>query len=166
MSDPFAGGEKHPAVSFKGAPVGTVVRGRVVEAPKAVQSRNFESGEPDFWPDGNPKMSVVTILDIAGEKKGLWAPQPSALFAAIKAAIEAAGGTPIEEGGELAVKYVGEKPNEKNPRLNPQKLYEARYTPPAAKDPFDEAPAPAPAAQAPAPAAAPAPVYAAQNEPW
>lgn len=132
--DPFAGADKTPAVSFKDAPVGTTYTGVVTEAPRLVQSRDYESGEPAVWPDGNPKMSVVVNLTVDGEGRSLWAPKPSAMFRALADAQKQAGSR-IEPGGTLAVKFTGEQPNAKNPRLNAQKIYAAKYT---ANDVFAE----------------------------
>lgn len=146
-ADPFAGAESKPSVSFKDKPIGTTYTGVVTKAPELVQARDYESGQPAFWSDGNPKMTVVTTLEINGEELNLWAAKPSALFRAIADAQKAAGAQ-VQVGGTLTVTFSGEKPNEKNPRLNPQKLYTVTYQPPNA---FGEA---APQA-APAPAAAP-----------
>lgn len=129
--DPFATTESLPALSFKDKPIGTSYTGRVLDRPKLVQSRDFETGERATWPDGNPKMSVVTQLEVNGEKCSLWAAKPSAMFAAVAAAQQEAG-TTITVGGTLTVTYVGDKPNEKNPRLNPQKQYAVKYAPPNA----------------------------------
>lgn len=129
--DPFAQSESHPAVSWKGAPIGAKIVCKVVERPQLVQSRDFDTGEKATWPDGNPKMSVVTLVEVNGEKRGLWAAKPSALFAAIGEAQQKTG-RQIEVGGTLTVTYTGDKPNEKNPRLNPQKQYAVEYAPPAA----------------------------------
>lgn len=164
-ADPFAGGESRPSVSFKDMPVGTSYTLKVIEAPQMVQARDYESGQPAFWPDGNPKQTVVTtVVDTAtGEEKSLWAPKPSALFRAIGDAQRAAGAQ-ITAGGTLVVTFSGEKPNEKNPKLNPQKLYTVQYTPgnafeqdqaaPQAAAPV-AAPQAAPVTQQAAPAAAP-----------
>ncbi len=94
-----------------------------------MQSRDFETGEAAKWPDGNPKMSVVTTLRVNGEERGLWAKKPSALFAAIGEAQKKAGQL-IRIGGTIRVTYTGDVPNAKNPRLNPQKQYAVEYTPP------------------------------------
>ncbi len=59
--------EKAPSLSFKGMPVGTTYTGRVLGPASLVQSRDFESGEPATWPDGNPKMAVVIRLEVNGE---------------------------------------------------------------------------------------------------
>lgn len=129
--DPFATAERNPSLSFKDKPIGTRYTGKVVDRPSLVQSRDFETGERATWEDGNPKMSVVTTLEVNGEKVSLWAPRPSAMFAAIAQAQQDAG-VRIEPGGTLTVEYVGDKPNEKNPRLNPAKQYRVTYEPPDA----------------------------------
>lgn len=125
--DPFAQ-VSAPAISFRDAPIGTSYTGTVTKAPAMVQSRVFETGQPAFWPDGNPKMAVVTNLNVDGNDCSLWAPKPSSMFAAIVAAQQAAG-VRIQPGGTLAVTYVGEKPNTTNPHLNAQKLYTVAYAP-------------------------------------
>ena len=154
--DPFAGSSSTPSLSFKGAPIGTTYEGTVVESPDLVHSRNFDTNLPDYWPakageTPSPKMAaVVKIVMADGEERAIWAIQPSAMFAAIKAAANHAG-VKIDIGGTLAVKYTGDKPAN-DPRKNAAKQYVARYTPPAAAataDPFAAAPAAtAPAAPA------------------
>jgi len=153
----FAGGDSVPSISFKDAPVGTSYTGRVTEAPSLIQARDYETGGPASWSDGNAKMTVVTRLSVDGEERSLWAPKPSSMFSAIADAQGKAGAL-IAVGGTIRVTFVGEKPNATNPRLNAQKLYQVDYKIP---DAFAAAPA-APAAdpwQAP-PATAP-PAFAA-----
>jgi hypothetical protein len=133
--------EKAPSLSFRDAAVGTMYKGVITARPKLVQSRDFESGDPKTWPDGNPVMSVVIILEVDGEARSLWAQRPSSMFAALVEAQKTAGAGPMEEGGTLHVKFIGEKPNAKNPRLNPAKQYAVKYTPPDKQpDPFVSAP--------------------------
>lgn len=117
--------ESVPAVSWKDKPVGTVQGGTVVKEPELVQSRDFESGEPAKWPDGNPKMSVVITLDINGEQHALWCPKPSAMFAAVGSETKKLG-RGLRAGDKLQIKFTGTKPNTKNPRLNAQKLFSAK----------------------------------------
>ncbi len=144
-TDPFAGTESIPSISFKDAPIGTSYTGTVTEAPALVQARDYESGQPAFWSDGNAKMTVVTKIAIdTGEERALWAAKPSALYRAIAEAQKAAGAQ-IAVGGTIKVTFTAEKPNEKNPRLNPQKLYSVDYTPPVGGGAFEQAPSPAPA---------------------
>jgi hypothetical protein len=136
--DMFVSTESVPSVSFAGAPVGATVTGKVIEAPSLVQSRDIKTHEPSFWPDGNPKMSVVTKLALtSGEERGLWAAKPSAMYNAIGEAQKAAGAL-IKVGGTLTITFTGEKPIE---GLTPQKLYTVTYVPPNAFE------APAPQAQ-------------------
>lgn len=129
--DPFNKPESAPALSFKDAPIGAKYVCKVVDLPSRVQSRDFETGERATWPDGNPKMSVVTGVEVNGERRSLWAPDPSAMFAAIVDA-QKQSGQRIAVGGTLVVEYTGDKPNEKNPRLNPQKQYRVTYSAPDA----------------------------------
>lgn len=144
-TDPFAGGEGNPSLSFKDKPHGTTYRGRVVELPALVQLRDFETRELATWPDGNPKMGAVTTLEIDGQMYSLWAPKPSAMFAAIKDAQNAAG-SQIVVGGTLEVTYTHDEPNKTNPRLNPAKQYKVVYTPPNAFADAETASAPPPVA--------------------
>jgi hypothetical protein len=145
LEDPFANADKVPSISFKNAPVGTVYEGTVTEAPKLIQSRNFDTGEPDFWPakageTPQPKMSVVIRLRLdSGEERSLWAQKPSSMFAAIAQARKDAG-KGLEVGGRLAVKFDHETPHTDPEKIRkgyaPIKEYVAKYTPPAAPDPF------------------------------
>lgn len=147
--DPFAKPESAPSLSFKDAPVGTRYVCKVVDLPQRVQSRDFETGERATWPDGNPRMSVVTGVEVDGERRSLWAPDPSAMFAAIVDAQRNANAR-IAVGGTLVVEYIGDKPNEKNPKLNPQKQYRVTYSAPdafAAQQPTQSAQQYAPTSQ-------------------
>lgn len=162
--DPFASTEKRPSVSFKGAPVGTRYVLEVTDPPNTVQARDFDTRELDFWPDGNPKMTVATnVVDKAtGELKTLWAPKPSAMFQAIADAQKAAGAL-ITAGGTLVVTFTHEVPNVEKPHLNPAKQYQVIYTPPNAFHDTQPAPAAAqPATPPPTWATTPAAAVAAQ----
>lgn len=175
--DPLGQAEKNPSISFNNQPVGTSYVGTVVEPATLVQSRDFDTKELAYWPDGNKKMSVVITLDINGSHFGLWAAKPSAMFQALVDAQKEAG-QKIAAGGTLGITFVGEVPNEKKPWLNAQKQYKAVYSPP---DPFAQQQAPAQqpsngfganagpppswATQSPAPAPAAAPVAAPVSAP-
>lgn len=141
-TDPFAGAEKHPAVSWKGKPVGTRLVAKVVAAPATVRARDFDTREVKSWPDGQPAWTVVTEVEIGGVVHGLWADKPSALYAALGAA-QSAAGQRIAPGGTLTVEFTGEVPNAKKPHLNPQKQFRAHYAPPdafTATGPVDDEP--------------------------
>jgi hypothetical protein len=133
--DPFDVPEKKPAYSWAEAQVGTVMTGTVTDVPTEVQQRDFESGELATWPDGNKKMAVVVGVEIDGEKYNLWAPKPSALFAALAKANKEnkdAGGPGIAIGGELKVRLSGKRKNPEKPKLNAQNLFQAKYSAPDA----------------------------------
>ena len=129
--DPFEGGSKTTAVSFSDARPGDSFTLIITKLPESVQSRDFETGQPAVWDDGNPKMSAVVTGTVNGEEKAVWARRPSALFAAIAEA-QTVAGAKIAPGGTLTITYTGDKPNEKNPRLNAAKQYKATYSAPDA----------------------------------
>ena len=133
--DPFEQPDKAKSISWKGAPIGATITG-TVEGPAAkVQAKDFETGEPAKWPDGNPKYSAVVNFTVDGELRSLWAIIPSALFKALADA-QSAAGKKFDKGGKLTVRYTGDKPNEKNPRLAPAKQFAAKYEPPTESDPW------------------------------
>ena len=74
-----------------------------------------------------------------GEERSLWAQKPSSMFAALGQARKDAG-KPLEVGGRLAIKFDRETPHTDPEKIRkdyaPIKEYVARYTPPAAPDPF------------------------------
>jgi hypothetical protein len=136
--------------SAKFEQIGATLIGTVTEISDLRQATKFGTNDPDFWPSGEPIMQVVVTLqtderDPADEhdrgvrnlyvtvsfKEGgqLWA---------IKQALKAAGAEDLEVGGKLALRYVGNDPESKNP-ANPRKVYEARYQlPPAGGGMFTE----------------------------
>lgn len=150
--NPFEGGGA-PAISFaerdeygnlKSKPVGTKYTGTIVETPKVVQSRDYDTGKPATWPDGNPKWSVVIGLEINGEKHSLWAPKPSSMFKAIQDALTVNGKVQAAAlGGTLSIELSGFQKTEGGKA--PQKLYKASYSAPNAFESEAAAPAAAPA---------------------
>ena len=155
--DPFAAfgdGEKTPSVSWKDAAPGTTINMHVTEWPEQVQTTNYETGEPEFWPpkngetQGNPKMAVVITGTVDGETRALWVRRyPQLLWDAVVGAQKAAGAL-IEPGGRLAVTYTGDLANPDKPRMNPSRMFAAHYTP---KDAFEGVAAPPPEKWGPAP---------------
>jgi hypothetical protein len=154
--DPFAY-DKTPSLSWRDLPVGTIFTLEITDPAKALQSTNFETGEPAFWDaeQTRPKMAAVlngVVQDgphSVGEARSIWAQIPSNLFIALKEAQDAAG-TRFTKGGILRIRFAGEKKHD-NPRFHAIKQYEARYTPPVSPegpDPFIQEP---PAPQGPQP---------------
>src|ERR1700737_3969749 len=94
--------------------IGDAVTGIIARQPEKQQSRNFETQEPEFWPDGNPKWQVKVVLqteerdpadpDDNGERaiyvKG-------GMRSAVAEAIKQVGAAGLEVGGKLQVQYVG-----------------------------------------------------------
>lgn len=136
--DPFDVPEKKPTWSWRDRSVGFVAKFKVTGEAREAQQRDFDTDEPAVWPDGNPKMAAVLDVEYNGEEYALWAPRPSALFNALVTARKAAGGASFASGGLLEVKLTEERKNPDKPKLNPQKIFAAKYTPPAEADPFDD----------------------------
>ena len=128
-NDPFAEPDRHPAVSWVGAPAGATITGTVIDLPRDVQARDFATGKAETWDDGNPKWNVVIGLDINGEKRSLWAMKPSAMFAALKEAIKQTQPGYVELGGTFQLTYTGDKPPER-PGMNPARQFSVVYRPP------------------------------------
>jgi hypothetical protein len=112
-----------------------------VKSLTEVQQTNMDTGEPEFWPQGQPKMmyrlSLATALRdpanqlddgtrdiyLKGSRKTESLSSLSAVLGAVKAAT---GGTTIEPGGIVTLTYTGD--GEASGRgKNPPKQYHATY---------------------------------------
>lgn len=180
-ANPFEKEGGNPAISFSqrdemgsliSKPKGTKIGGKVVGAPKLIQQRDFNTKLPAWWDAEKlqPKMSVVTELDVNGVTMSLWARKPSDLFAAINKAMNDTGGAAIAVGDTLIIELVGATQGEDASKA-PAKNYVAHLTrgggaftseAPATATPA-AAPPPPPAAAAPPPPP-PAPAWAGQAE--
>lgn len=138
--------------------VGDQITGTIAGAPSERQQTKFGTQDPDFWPNGDPKMQIIVPLQTELREDGQDDGERTLYVAskhmkrAISDAIRTAGATDILPGGVLTVQYVGNDANSKNP-ANPAKMYAASYTAPSSA--FA---APAPVAQQPFVPATPAPV--------
>ncbi len=122
-----------PAAKFE--TVGAVCKGVILSAEMA-QQRDMKTGQPKFWPDGNPCTMILITLqtqdrspDIEDDNghRRLYVKKPSAMLAAIAKAL---GKTKLSQaiGGTLAVKYTGD--GEASQRgFNKPKLFDARFSP-------------------------------------
>ena len=116
------------APSAKFEEIGANVTGVLIEDPQSTQQTDYESQEPAFWKDGQPKMQVVLRLsDAAGEEVRVFV--KGRMLTAVKKATRAAG-TPLRAGGEISITYVGD--GEAKRGLHAPKLYEAAYDAPLA----------------------------------
>lgn len=125
----MGGGIKSASFKEKGAKVS----GIVARKPEVQQQRDFDSGKPLTWDDGKPREQIKVVLstdlrddeDDDGERavylKG-------GMLKAVREAVKAAGEKGIAAGGKLAIKYV--KDGERKGKLNPPKIYAAKYEAP------------------------------------
>lgn len=119
-------GKSIPSISFKDAKVGDSFTGIIAELETA-QVRNYESGEPEFWEDGNPKLQIVVTLDTDyaanadddGQRKVYLFGQK---LQAAKTAIKEAGIEKLEKGSTFTITYSGTKPSS-NKKYNDVKIY-------------------------------------------
>lgn len=117
-----------PSVSFKDAKVGDSFTGTITNLETA-QVRNYDSGEPEFWDDGKPKLQIVVTLKTDyidpelegddGTRKVYLAGQK---LTAAKQAMKEAGIQKLEKGFKFTISYVGTKPSS-NKKYNDVKLY-------------------------------------------
>ena len=118
-----------PAAKFE--EIGANVTGFLIEDPQSTQQTDFETQEPAFWKDGQPKMQVVLRLsDADGEEVRVFV--RGRMLTAVKKAARAAG-TPLRAGGEISITYVND--GEAKRGLHPPKLYEAVYDAPTQQAP-------------------------------
>lgn len=125
------GGGGAPSAKFP--TIGTLVKGTVTDL-RVEQQRDFGTGDPKFYKDGNPMLQLVVTLatderdpaieDDDGHRRLFVKGQ---MKAAVQTAVKATN-TRLEPGGVLAVKYVSDKPTDKGA---PAKQYVAQYQPAA-----------------------------------
>jgi hypothetical protein len=119
-------GKSVPSISFKDAKVGDSYTGVITDLETA-QVRNYETGDPEFWEDGNPKLQIVVTLateygddaEDDGERKVYLFGQK---LQAAKAAMKEANVTKLEKGFTFTIAFAGEKPSS-NKKYNNVKLY-------------------------------------------
>lgn len=111
--------------------------GGIIACAESRQMTDFTTGEPLTWDDGKPRMQVVITVDLdtkdedGNPEKGCiyiktWGEQRAALKEALKASGLDSMNKALAPGNYMSITFIGEKPNEKNPRLNAIKLY--KYT--------------------------------------
>lgn len=130
--------EANQMLAKSGAPtaqfpeIGTTVKGKITDT-FVRQSIDYDTQIPETWPNGDPKKELVITIDTGVEDENgntlrrLYC--TGNMFTAVKTAIRETPGRRIEIGGTLAVQFYAE--GEARKKLNPPKLYKAKYTPPA-----------------------------------
>lgn len=129
--------------SWKFEEPGDTHKGTLTEIGEKHQCRDFNTGEPEFWPKSNdPKMQAKLTFDTDERdpsdpqddgKRTLFVVEngkQGSMLAAIRDAVKAAGGKDLRVGGVLTLTFAGHDPNSANPR-NPRKLYRAVWEEPA-----------------------------------
>lgn len=131
--------------SFEFANIGDTVAGVIVEMKKTQQT-DFQTGAPQFWNDGSPKMmlriSLQTELRDSEDDEGIRnvylrggnftasKGKGTSSLVAVKDAVKRSGAQDgIQPGGKLTLQYSGEGPAPAK-GMNASKLYVASYQPP------------------------------------
>jgi hypothetical protein len=112
---------------------GAKVSGTIARKPELQQQRDFDSGKPLTWDDGSARQQVkVVLVTELNEEEGDNGERAlylkGGLLKAVQAAVKDSGAKGLEVDGKLAVKYT--KDGEKKGKLNPPKLYVAKYEAP------------------------------------
>lgn len=125
------------APSMKFPAIGTSIKGTISEKPDVQQVRDFQTGEPQFWPDGKPRQQIVATLatdlrdpqisDDDGSRRVFIKGQ---MIKAVREAVKKSGAKGLEVGGLLEIVYTGD--GERKGNMSPPKLYAATYTPASA----------------------------------
>jgi hypothetical protein len=125
--DGFMGGDAYPPLSFK--QIGDTHEGRVVAVKRKQDTK--PDGTINTWPGGDPKyVYLFEIEQSDGEMGTLWIRGNA--IKAIREAVKAAGATsPIGWNLKLQHHALGDP----KPGQNPAKLYRAKITPAAVRQP-------------------------------
>lgn len=118
-----------PALSFKDAKVGTAYTGTITDL-RTVQVRSYDSGEPEYWDDGKPKLQIEVTLateylnpeleEDDGTRRVFLFGQK---LAAAKQEMKSKGFSKLEKGMQFTITFSGEKPAS-NKKYNNVKLYD------------------------------------------
>lgn len=143
---------RQSAKSFPFNNVGDAVSG-VIKQLEMRQQTDLETGVPQSWPDGKPKMMLSIVLQTELQEDenddglrslyargGNYTPangKGASMNTAIRDAVVASGAQRIEVGGKLSVGYTGNGTKSNNAFTAP-KLYSARYEAPTANVAVDD----------------------------
>ena len=117
-----------PSISFKDASVGDAFTGTITDL-RTVQVRSYDSGEPEFWDDGKPKLQIEVTLATEYLDSGVEEDDGTRrvyLFgqklSAAKLEMKSKGIAKLEKGMGFTITFAGEKPAS-NKKYNNVKLY-------------------------------------------
>lgn len=123
------------ATSAKFEAPGDTISGTIAEAPEVRQQTDIATGDPTFWPSGDPKMQLVVTLqtnlkdDADDDGKRRIYVKGKSLTEAVREAVKKTGARGLETGGTLSVTYTGDGQASQR-GFNPPKLYTATYARP------------------------------------
>jgi hypothetical protein len=127
------------SISFADPATKGQARGGVVLSKAVTQRTNMQTGQPEFWPNNQPKMQLAVTLQTAERadpqddgKRTLFV--KSHMVKAVKTALGTAGVPDLEIGGLLLVAWVDDKPS-KTPGFGAAKIFAAQYQRPGSFDP-------------------------------
>lgn len=113
-------------LTLKPENVGETITGTIT-GTEVKQVIEYGGTKPQTWSDGSPQLQILIRLTTADGEGTVyvknWGKQRAALLSAIKNGGFETAGTALAPGNRFSVTFVGEEPNEKNPRLNPAKIY-------------------------------------------
>lgn len=135
LEDFFAGGVT--AAKFEDGAFGTIIGGTIVTDPRMAQQRDYTTNEPIVYPDGNAAMQMIVTVQAMASLNDDDGRRAFYLKGQMKEAVgEALRKAEVKvpaRGGKLFIKYVEDKPTtlKNGKKGNPQKIYVAKYEPPA-----------------------------------
>ena len=125
---------------FKFEQPGASVIGTVIEA-EARQVTNFDSGEAEFWDDGNKKMQIRITMQTTERdpmdpeddgRRAVYVKTWGAQMEALRRAVKNSGADDILPGGTFGATYTGDGERKAGQRGFPPKMYDYTYQPPSA----------------------------------
>lgn len=141
VNQSMRGGSKTRQWTKKGDPIGHSIQGKIVDGGK-MPSINFETRQPEYWDNGDPKMMdfliIQTTLNEGPDDNGQ--PDDGKRMVVLKGNAWTAGRDALvkagalekgfAEGGDFGIQFYAEG-TPPRPGMNAPKLYQAYYVPPA-----------------------------------
>lgn len=130
------GGKGAPSYFKKGDQFGKKLTG-LITSITLQQERDYLSGDPKFYDDGNPIQQLV--LEVQTEERDPADPKDKGLRrtflknrhkGALMAAVEEGGGSVLQKGARFTQEFTGTTPNA-DPKMNDSRDYKFTYVSPA-----------------------------------
>ena len=111
--------------------IGTKYSGVIADMMKR-QQRDFQTGEPAFWTDGEPKLELIVTIDTEDGPMRLAIKKGTQMWGAFADELRAKNASGPEIGAKIAVAYTGDGES-KTRGFAPPKLYAFAYEKPTKK---------------------------------